>query len=321
MKFLSKTIVTLLAMLLLAGITQTNTHAASGSIITQIGIVEASSLRLRSAPSTNSKTIKYSYDGDYVLITGRTGSWYHVRYNLTEGYMHADFLSVHDAKNVELGYGLLNANKVNLRSGPGTSHGILRQTQSGEQAYIIGFNRQWYKVIIGSHIGYIRSDYLDLTQIPYENTGSTNQPRFYIDGKSTGIPPSPSALKNPSGSLRDNIVANANKLLGTPYLWGGSSPTGFDCSGFTQYVLKQSGIHLPRTTELQVQQGTYIDKNQLQKGDLVFLKDTYRSGVSHVGIYIGEGKMIHASSSKGVTISDLSTSYYVKHYHSARRII
>ena len=67
--------------------------------------------------------------------------------------------------------------------------------------------------------------------------------------------------------------------------------------------------------------GTYVSKASLQPGDLVFLQNTYRQGVSHVGIYIGDGKMIHASSSKGVVISDLSTSYYTQHYHSVRRVL
>jgi cell wall-associated NlpC family hydrolase len=88
-----------------------------------------------------------------------------------------------------------------------------------------------------------------------------------------------------------------------------------------QYVFNQHGITLPRTTTEQYRIGTYVNKSNLKVGDLVFLQNTYREGVSHVGIYVGDGKMIHASSSKGVVISDLSTSYYVKHYYGARRIL
>jgi cell wall-associated NlpC family hydrolase len=221
---------------------------------------------------------------------------------------------------VELGYGQVNANKVNVRSGPSTSHSRIAQANTGEKAYIIGFNNQWYKVIFDDEIGYIRSDYLDLTEIPYENRSSTKQPLFFVNGQTTGITPSAMALQG-SNSVRQKIVADAKKHLGTPYVWGGSTPDGFDCSGFVQYVLKQNGISIPRTTQEQVKIGKPISKSDLQIGDLVFLQNTYRAGVSHVGIYIGDGKMIHASSSKGVTISDLSTSYYTQHYHSSRRIL
>ena len=88
-----------------------------------------------------------------------------------------------------------------------------------------------------------------------------------------------------------------------------------------QYIFRQSGITLPRTTTEQYKVGTYVSKANLIPGDLVFLQNTYREGISHVGIYIGNGKMIHASSSKGIVISDLSSSYYTKHYYGARRVI
>ena len=132
--------------------------------------------------------------------------------------------------------------------------------------------------------------------------------------------PSASAL-NGSSTVAQTIITNAKRYLGTPYVWGGTTPTGFDCSGYTQYVLKLSGINLPRTTTEQYKVGTYVAKSDLQPGDLVFLENTYRKGISHVGIYIGNNQMIHASSSKGVTISNLSSSYYTKHYYGARRVI
>jgi cell wall-associated NlpC family hydrolase len=286
----------------------------------KVATVEASSLRLREAPSASSRTLDYAPQGDYVIIYGRSGSWYQVSYNLTTGYMHESYLSTYSRKNVELGYGSVNANKVNVRSGPGTSYDSLTRADQGEQAYIIGFNNQWYKVIYDSHIGYIRSDYLSLTEIPYENADSTKEPLFFQDGSSTGIAPSAAALKGQSDTSQQ-IIANAKRHLGTPYVWGGTTPKGFDCSGLVQYVFAQSGISLPRTTTEQVKIGTYVSKSNLQPGDLVFLQNTYRQGVSHVGIYIGNGQMIHASSSKGVVISNLSTSYYTEHYHSARRVL
>jgi uncharacterized protein YgiM (DUF1202 family) len=299
----------------------TPASAAQADLTTHIATVSASALRLRSGPSTESSTLDYAANGEYVSIKGKTGSWYKVSYNLTDGYMHESHLLLHDAKNVELGYGRVSGNKVNIRSGPGTSYTAVARGNAGDKAYVIGFNRQWYKVIYGDKIGYIRSDYLQLTEIPYENKDSAKAPIFFIDGKSTGIIPSANALSVGGSSTASKIVATAKQYIGVPYVWGGSSPSGFDCSGFTQYVFNKHGIALPRTTDQQYKVGSYVSRSNLKVGDLVFLQNTYREGISHVGIYVGDGKMIHASSSKGIVISDLSSSYYTKHYYGARRVL
>lgn len=304
------------------GTFRVNADAAQRTLTTKIGVINTDSLRLRSGPSTDHKTLDYAFLGEYVNVTGKTGNWYKVSYNLTEGYMHESYLLVYDRKNVELGYGKLNANKVNVRSGPGTSYSALTRGNEGDKAYIIGFNNQWYKVIFGSKIGYIRSDYVHLTQIPYENRDSKNAPLFFVNGQSTGVTPSASALNGSSGTTTaSRIVATAKQYIGVPYVWGGSTPNGFDCSGFVQYVFNRHGITLPRTTTEQYRIGSYVSKSNLKIGDLVFLQNTYREGISHVGIYVGDGKMIHASSSKGVVISDLSSSYYTNHYYGARRVL
>lgn len=124
-----------------------------------------------------------------------------------------------------------------------------------------------------------------------------------------------------NGSKSQQIISYAKQFEGVPYVWGGSSPNGFDCSGFVQYVFAQNGIKLPRTADYQANVGTPIDKSQLQPGDLVFFAGDHVN-VSHVGIYIGNGQMIHASSGKHqIDYDDLSRPYRVDHYHSARRIL
>ncbi len=129
------------------------------------------------------------------------------------------------------------------------------------------------------------------------------------------------AYSTPAASSKASaVIATAKNYMGVPYVWGGESPRGFDCSGFTQYVLKKNGISIPRVTSDQYDTGKSVSKSNLKVGDLVFFT-TYKAGPSHVGFYIGSGKFIHASSSKGVTISSLDSSYYSSRYIGARRVI
>ncbi|EHQ88750.1 NlpC/P60 family protein [Desulfosporosinus youngiae] len=115
------------------------------------------------------------------------------------------------------------------------------------------------------------------------------------------------------------VLNYAAEFLGTKYVWGGTSPSGFDCSGYVQYVFRNNGITLSRTSEQQFNNGVSVKKSDLKPGDLVFFA-TYSSGASHVGIYTGNNTMIH-SSSGGVSYDDMTNSYWSKRYLGARRVI
>ena len=123
-------------------------------------------------------------------------------------------------------------------------------------------------------------------------------------------------------SLGQQIANEAMKYLGYPYVWAGTTPSGFDCSGFVYYIVnKVLGGGFPRDMGSQVASGTYVDANYLQPGDLVFQQNTYQWGLSHAGIYIGNGQFISAANeSVGVTISNLWDSYWGSRYYTARRI-
>lgn len=322
MKFLKTILSMALVLALLGSMLSISVFAAdTGGMKLSIGFVNTAALRLRAGPSINSATITNAYQNEVVVILERVGNWYRVLYDLKEGYMHGQYLKVYQVENVELGYGKVNYSQVNMRSGPSTSYSRIGQSGQGDLAYIIGLNNGWYKVIWNDRICYIRSDYLTLTEIPYENRRSANAPLFFRGGKSTGRAVSASALKQTTAALASKIVATAKNYLGVPYVWGGQSPSGFDCSGFVQYVFQRHGVSLNRTVRTQYTQGTTVSKQSLKAGDLVFFQNTSGSGLSHIGIYIGNDQFIHASSSKGVMVSSLSNSYWLSHYHSAKRVL
>lgn len=122
------------------------------------------------------------------------------------------------------------------------------------------------------------------------------------------------------GAAQGGIVGTARSRLGCAYRMGASGPTVFDCSGFTSWVYSKNGKSLPRTAAAQYSGTARVSKDGLTPGDLVFFAGTYKSGISHVGIYIGGGQFIHAANSKtGVTISSLNSGYYSAHYAGAGR--
>lgn len=127
-------------------------------------------------------------------------------------------------------------------------------------------------------------------------------------------------IPSAEASTQSDVVSIAKNYIGVPYKWGGTSSSGFDCSGFVQYVFKKAGIDLPRTSGQQFQVGKPVSQSQLSQGDIVFFH-TYKSGPSHVGIYVGDGKFIQASSD-GVMISLVNGPYYWgARYYGAKRVI
>lgn len=116
------------------------------------------------------------------------------------------------------------------------------------------------------------------------------------------------------------IVSRAAKYKGVPYVFGGTTPKGFDCSGYVQYVFKDCKASLPRLADEQALRGVFVTQRQLRPGDLVFFT-TYLPGASHVGIYAGSGQFWSASSSKGVILSSLKDEYWKTRYYGARRVL
>lgn len=272
------------AAMLLAGFAM----AAEEDMAVAVGATTGSSLRMRAEASTSASIVTTLDKGVAMAILDDTlDGWYKVAFNGNTGFVSADYMVI-DQDNVFESYGRVNADGVNVRADANTGSEILASVDAGTIVTVNGLVDGWYDVTCkyGTE-GFIRSDFLDLT--------TSN-----------------------SSSSTSGIVETAKQYLGTRYAYGGASPSGFDCSGFTMYIYQQYGYSLPHTATGQWQSGIGTKVwgiDALQPGDLVFFNDPSRNAgkaCSHAGIYVGGGQFVHSSSSRsnGVIISDLTSGYY-----------
>ena len=214
-----------------------------------------------------------------------------------------------------------NGHGLNIRHGAGygnsvvtvAAEGHVMQVLDGPQVDADGVN--WWNVDYQGHSGWAHGGYLQGTDAEPTNQGSGSGQSSSNNNDSGNSAP-------PASSVGEQIVNEAMQFLGYPYVWGGTTPSGFDCSGFLYYVINQvTGNGFPRAMEAQVNRGVYVPSDQLQPGDLVFQQNTYQWGLSHSGIYIGNGQFIHAATpGSGVVISNLWDSYWGQRYYTARRV-
>ncbi len=209
-----------------------------------------------------------------------------------------------NGEQIEVKVGWAARPEVNLREGPSVEDKEIGELVLSTQVIITDQQGDWYRVLLDNgKTGWVASWLID-----------TREERIARQegGTATG-----SASRN-KGS---RIIQTALKYLGHRYVRGGESPGGFDCSGFVQYVMGRHGTKVGRTSPGLFLQGKPVSRSQLQPGDVVFFKNTYRRGISHVGFYINDNKFIHASNSRShVKISHITDSYYAPRYVGARRM-
>ncbi len=295
---------------------------ASDTSVIYAGTVNSSGVRIRTSPVSGSVITNLDY-GTTVSVLGQQDGWYQVKYDGKTGYMSGDYLTVQTSASGLSGYGRVETDALYLRTGPGSGYGALLAVGSGEYVSISGFENGWYAVSYNGSAGYMSGDYLTpVASKPAAATTSTGS-----SAPAASVPSEPAvSAPAPSSAYGGGIADYAARFLGTPYVYGGSSPYGFDCSGFTMYVFSQFGYSLPHGASGQMGCGTAVSRSELQAGDLVFFYDpSYGGGgvsATHVGIYVGGGQFIHASSyGGGVCYSDLNDPwYYSPLYCGARRI-
>ena len=262
------------------------------------GIVDTGTLNFRSAPSESAPIIDKLYNGYRVCILDvDENGWASISISGNPGYVSAEYLDVLDVMDVNGGGAKVTASALNVRSYPSTDSAVLTTLPQGTVATITGINKGWFQVTYNGVQGYVSPDYIEIVPLQQQ-----------------------AASEPGASSVTSDVISYAKQFIGTPYVYGGSTPSGFDCSGFTSYVYKHFGISLPHSSSAQYSSLAKVSRDQLKAGDLVFFTNG-GSGIGHVGIYVGNNQFIHSpSSGRTVCIDTMSSGYYASHYVGAGRV-
>jgi len=300
------------------------TAASYAAVEARTGIITGDVVNLRAQANTSAKILKQLKKGTKVSVVGSEEDWYQISYNDNTGWINGNYILIRDEAILA---GLVTGSVVNVRSKPNTSAEILTKLNKGTKVDIFEQAGDWYRISIGEdRYGWIHKDYVSVRNETVSRGTldvTATVPVDKVDETSAASAEKAAAVAE-SDTLertRQEIITYAKTLLGVKYVYGGYSTKGFDCSGFVSYVFDHFGISLERASRDMGKNGKAVKRAELKPGDLVFF-DTNGglNGINHVGIYIGNDKFIHASSSinRKVTISSLSDSFYNKSYMRAR---
>mgnify|MGYP000187064600 CR=1 FL=1 len=296
-------------------------------------IVEDTKLKI--VPSINATDIIEVKKDEEVIITETINDWVCVQTKTTKGWIYKEKLKSKEDKKEEkqtteqnqvveeskLKTLYIGSESVNLRKEANTNSEVVTKLSLNTAVDVYAEENGWSKVKVNGNEGYISSSLL--SEKKKETSRSLETPRTKTSENSSENTKTSQEKETtttvPVSGKGATAVETAKKYIGCSYVYGASGPSSFDCSGFTSYVFKQHGISLNRTAAGQYSNGVAVSRNQLQPGDLVMFG---KSGINHVGIYIGGGQIVHAANkSRGVTTDTINSGYYNNNYVGARRVM
>ena len=303
-------------------------------------------------PLINSNVIEKLNKYTKVTIINVAGGWVYVSSENNNGWIRLDKLSVVDAnaektqnndENVNVNdktdnqsqeeikkeeekqpeFDVRNAYikelSVNVRSGSSTDTEVITTLSQNTQVKLVGEDNGWYKVEVNGKNGYILKSLISEKKV--EVTSRSTVPARTTQTQTQTQAQTQTQISQVTSSKGEEVIAYAKQFLGKPYVYGGSGPNVFDCSGFTMFVYSHFGVNMGHSAVTQAYVGTYVPRSALQPGDLIIINNESNTSIGHVGMYVGGGNFIHASSGSGqIVISPLSNAYYNARYVTARRI-
>lgn len=296
--------------------------------------------KLKIVPAINATNIIEVKANQEVTIIETINNWVCIQAGNTKGWIRSEKLKVKEEQKVEekqeetekeqeeknetevavqetkIKTQFIASETVNLRKEPNTSSEIVSKLSLNMAVDVYSEEGGWSKVKVSGKEGYISSSLL--SDKKKETSRAAETPRTNESTSTQTTETTTTTSSAPASQNGGSVVETAKSYIGSSYVYGASGPSSFDCSGFTSYIYKQYGVSLNRTAAGQYSNGTAVSKDELQPGDLVMFG---KSGINHVGIYIGGGQMVHAANpSRGVTTDTINSGYYYNNYVGARRV-
>jgi len=273
---------------------------------TQSAQIVGTKVNIRTSPNTSSSVIT-ELSNSRVSIVDKSSDWYKISFSGKTGWVSSDYIKVLTTK------GSINANGVNFRESANTTGKVINSLGKGTSVEILDTRSGWHKIKVGSKVGYVVEKFItttNTTNASAETSRSTTAETLIVsdDSDDTAV---------------GKLIAYAKEYVGVHYVYGGKSPSGFDCSGFVGYVYKNFDIKLNSSAASMYSNGTRVSKSTLSAGDILFFDASSRGksgSIDHVGIYLGNNTFIHASTSNRKVIIQ-SLSEYRGTYIGAKRVM